>query len=215
MLRHEKDISEACPDVFEQYRFLVSKADSAFRMVERDYGACVKCRIGCSDCCHAIFGVFMIEAVHLKQGLDQLGNAEREAALLRADEADHELKEVEEKLAVFDGDPHMKAFALAKERVRCPLLDPEDKCIIYHYRPITCRVYGIPTAIQGRGRVCGKAAFEKGKTYPVYNLDAAYRGLYRLSRELIERANIGSADKASLMLSLSRVIKTPTENLLE
>jgi len=213
-LRQEKDIIEAFPDVFGQYRFLVSKADSAFEAVERDHRDCVKCRTGCSDCCHAVFGVFIVEAVSLRFHFLKLGDRDQKAALLRADRAEEELGELEKKLSLFDDDPHVKSFALAKERVRCPLLDQEDRCIVYEHRPITCRVYGIPTAIHGSAHVCGKAGFEKGKSYPVYNLDVAYKALYRLSCELMRRlGREDSEEKASLMLSVSSVISSQIKEL--
>ncbi|MBW1997981.1 MAG: YkgJ family cysteine cluster protein [Deltaproteobacteria bacterium] len=205
---------EAFPDVFGQYRFLVSKADSAFEAVERDHRDCVKCRTGCSDCCHAVFGVFIVEAVSLRFHFLKLGDRDQKAALLRADRAEEELGELEKKLSLFDDDPHVKSFALAKERVRCPLLDQEDRCIVYEHRPITCRVYGIPTAIHGSAHVCGKAGFEKGKSYPVYNLDVAYKALYRLSCELMRRlGREDSEEKASLMLSVSSVISSQIKEL--
>ncbi|MBW2065337.1 MAG: YkgJ family cysteine cluster protein [Deltaproteobacteria bacterium] len=215
MLHQEKDIIDAFPDVFEQYRFLVSKADFAFEEVERDHRDCVKCRTGCSDCCYAVFGVFIVEAVNLRFHFLQLEDPDRKAALRRADKAERELREVERKLSVFDDDPHVKSFALAKERVRCPLLDQEDRCIVYDHRPITCRVYGMPTAIHGNAHVCGKAGFEKGKSYPVYKLDVAYKVLYRLSRELMRRlGRENSEEKASLMLSVSNVISNQIKELL-
>jgi hypothetical protein len=103
---------------------------------------------------------------------------------------------------------------LSKERVRCPLLNQKEECIIYPHRPITCRVYGIPTAIQGQARVCGKAAFEKGESYPTFDLDACYKELYRLSKELLVQMGQSDMEKASLLISVSKVLKTPLEEII-
>ena len=82
----------------------------------------------------------------------------------------------------------MRGYSLAKARIRCPLLNDNNECILYPYRPITCRVYGIPTMIQGVPRVCGKAGFKKEQSYPTFNLDGVHRELFELSKELLERA---------------------------
>lgn len=198
-------------DLFDQYQKLACKADEAFRKVEKEHPSCVKCRVRCSDCCHAVFGVFAIEAVVLKERFDLLPKKTRRAALLRADSADRELRKLEVRMQMSEDDPQMKAMVLAKARVPCPLLNQSQECILYHDRPITCRVYGIPTAIRGKGHVCGKGAFEKGKIYPTFDLDAVYASLYHLSWEYLERKGNQDPEAASLLLSVSRVIKSPTE----
>jgi len=138
----------------------------------------------------------------------------RREAFLRADKSDKDLRVIEEKLKVYEDDPQMNSFALSKERVRCPLLDQNEECILYPYRPITCRVYGIPTAIQGKAHVCGKATFEKGGTYPTFDLDAVYGELYRQSRELIQKCGQADMERASLLISVSKAIKTPVKDFI-
>ena len=133
---------------------------------------------------------------------------------MRADKADIELQKVEERLRAFEADPHMKSYALAKERVRCPLLDQNDECVLYPQRPITCRVYGIPTAIQGKARVCGKAAFKRGESYPTFDLDACYQELYQLSKDLLMMSGECNMEKASLLISVSKILKTPMEDII-
>ena len=39
----------------------------------------------------------------------------------------------------------------ARIKCRCPLLGDDDRCLLYQARPITCRLYGVPTAIAGQG----------------------------------------------------------------
>ncbi len=73
----------------------------------------------------------------------------------------------------------------ASARIRCPLLSDRGACILYEYRPITCRLYGIPTSIRGMGSTCGKSGFEKGRTYPTVNWDAIHERLFRLSVQLL------------------------------
>jgi Fe-S-cluster containining protein len=201
-------------DLFDKYKQLVAKGDEAFETIERDHGSCVKCKVGCSDCCHAIFGLFLIEAAYIQKQFNKLDRKMRREILSNAEKYEKALQKVEERLETHEGDPYMKSYALSKERVRCPLLNKDDECIIYPHRPITCRVYGIPTAIQGKARVCGKAAFERGESYPTFDLDGCYQELFRLSKELLVQMGESNMEKASLLISVAKVLKTPLEDLI-
>lgn len=201
--------------LFRSYELLADKADDVFQKMEKEHGTCIRCERHCSDCCHAVFGLFLIEAVYLKQHFDQIDEERKRQAFLRGEVADRDLEKLQNKLKTFENDPHMQTYTLARERIRCPLLDDQDECILYHRRPITCRVYGIPTKIQGKVRVCGKAGFKEGETYPVFDLDGAYRDLFVLSKELLDEAGIDNLDKASLLISMSKAIRTPLDDLIK
>ncbi|HEJ83372.1 MAG TPA: hypothetical protein ENO25_02285, partial [Desulfobacteraceae bacterium] len=167
--------------LFEPYNSIVSRADYAFQRMKGEFPACIRCRPHCSDCCHAVFGLFLIEAVFLKHDFDQLCEEKKKAALKRGQDADRELVKLERTIAEFEHDPQMRTYAIGKARIRCPLLDDQNECILYSYRPITCRVYGIPTMVQAVPRVCGKTDFKKEQAYPVFNLDGVHRELHALS----------------------------------
>lgn len=200
--------------LFRNYEFLVDKADRAFQRMQKEHGSCIKCERHCSDCCYALFGLFLIEAGYLKQQFDQLRREEIKAALLRCNKAERDLKRLEKMLEAHEDDPNMQAYTLARERIRCPLLEENEGCILYPYRPITCRVYGIPIKIQGKARVCGKAGFEKGEYYPLFDLDGIYKDLFILSRELLDGAEKGDPEKASLLISVSKAISLPLDELI-
>ncbi|KJS17145.1 MAG: hypothetical protein VR69_06545 [Peptococcaceae bacterium BRH_c4b] len=202
-------------DLFEAYEILAARADNSFREVEKEYGDCIKCRVQCSDCCHSVFGLFAIEAAYLSHHFGRLDRKFRREALTRAGKTDLELLDMEKRLREAHGeDAEAMLRAIARERVRCPLLNEEDKCALYEHRPITCRVYGIPTVISGKLHACWQGGFEKGKPYPAFDLDGMYRELYGLSKELFARAGQGDSDRASLLLSVSKSITTPVEELL-
>ena len=200
--------------LFHSYEFLVDRADKAFKEMEKEHGACIKCERHCSDCCHAVFGLFAIEAAYLKQHFDLLDSKECREALQRCNDVDRDLKRLEIKLQTHEDDPQMQASLIAKERIRCPLLDDNLECILYPHRPITCRVYGIPAKIQGKAHVCGQAAFKKGGYYPSFDLDGAYRDLFNLSKEFLKIAGNKDCNKASLLISVSKVISTPLDDLI-
>ncbi len=201
--------------LFEPYDRLVSRADKSFERVAREHPDCIACEPGCADCCHAVFGLFLVEAVFLKNDFDRLGEGEKAAAIERSVVAEKELKTLERTLAEFKGDHRMSAYSMAKTKIRCPLLGEDDACILYDYRPITCRVYGIPTMVMGIPRICGTARFKKDGAYPIFNMDGIQKELFQLSTDLLE--NVGSEDakaKASLLISVPKIIRTPVEDLV-
>jgi Fe-S-cluster containining protein len=200
--------------LFQNYESLVAKADQAFHKMQKEYGAHIKCKIHCSDCCHAIFGLFLIEAAYLQRHFKGLSIKEKRAALLRGENSEKEHRELEKKLKLYGNDPQMSSYSIGRERIRCPLLNDHQECILYVYRPITCRVYGIPLVIQGKAHVCWNAGFKKGEPYPTFNLDEVQRELYLLSGELLDRAGRKDSQKASLLISVAKAIKTPIKDLL-
>jgi Fe-S-cluster containining protein len=200
-------------DLFQTYELLVDKAEAAFQEMQKEHGSCIKCEAHCSDCCHAVFGLFLIEAGNLKEHFDKLTDEEKKAALVRCEQAEKSLERLQNMLREHEGDPQMQAYIMSRERIPCPLLKEDQECALYLHRPITCRVYGIPTKVQGKARVCWKSEFKKDERYPVFDLDGAYRELYFLSTELLKGAG-EDTEKASLLISVSKAITTPLKDLL-
>lgn len=205
----------ALKDLFREYELLAARADQAFSDMQKEYGSCISCGVRCSDCCHSVFGLFLIESVYINYHFNKLDRKTRREAAPRLDRADRELIGVEKRLQAFGHDPRAKALAMARERVRCPLLDSEEKCALYDYRPITCRVYGIPTVINGAVHACWKAGFEKGRHYPAFDLDGVYREMYGLSKKVLAKFGKRDMERASLLVSVSKSIKTPCKELIE
>ena len=200
--------------LFRSYDLLVDKADQAFQENRNLHGARMACELHCADCCHAVFGLFLIEAAILKHHFDRLDGEKKKEVLLRCNETERGLKRLEKKLERYGEDPETQVSILAKERIQCPLLDDNNECILYAHRPITCRVYGIPTKIQGKARACGKAAFEKGVSYPVFDLDAAYGSLHALSREFLSEQGGKDPAKAAYLISVPRAFCASLDELI-
>lgn len=201
--------------LFRDYEFLVDQAEKAFQEVVGKYDACIRCERGCTDCCHAVFGLFHIEAAYIQSQFSALPLSIRTPAFERCREAEKKLEALSRRFEEGRGDPQKQVQALAIERVRCPLLDASGDCILYSHRPITCRVYGIPTYIQGKSRVCGKANFEQGKKYPVFDLEGTYRQLHRLSMALLGDSGCEDLEKASLLISVPKALTIPVEKLMK
>jgi Fe-S-cluster containining protein len=202
------------PQLLRSYELLADRADRSFAAMVQERGESVKCRQGCSDCCHAVFGLFLIEAAYVQNHFYQLDPEVQKACLLRCNEMERGLRRLEKKMQLHQEDPQMQNHIMAAERIRCPLLNEEQDCVLYTHRPITCRVYGMPTRIHGKARVCGKSGFQAGGSYRAFDLDGVYRSLYGLSLELVRDSGKEDPEKASLLISLSKVITTPLELLI-
>lgn len=176
--------------IFAKYEALVAEADALFERVRSLHPDCVTCGLGCSDCCHAMFDLSLVEAMYLngKFAASFDFGPERSAILERASDADRHAYRIKRRMyreSEKGRDPNELLAEAARERVRCPLLGEGDTCVGYAYRPITCRLYGIPTAIGGKGHTCGKTGFRQGERYPTVAMDKIQDRLAELSREIV------------------------------
>ncbi|OQY60532.1 MAG: hypothetical protein B6245_00985 [Desulfobacteraceae bacterium 4572_88] len=198
---------------FKRYEELLIMADTVFDRVGKEYPQCVKCGIGCSDCCNALFDLTLIEALYVNHHFNrQFEGREKEQLTERANRSDRDICKIK-KQAYRDFEAGRKSEneileALAEKRVRCPLLNDEEKCDLYEYRPVTCRFYGVPTSIGGQGHTCGISAFEKGEQYPTVNLDIVHRKLYEISAELVKSLKTGYVKMADMLVPLSMAMIT-------
>ena len=207
-------------ELFSEYSTIARKADLLFKSIQEKYPMSVKCRVRCCDCCHAIFGVFPIEAAYINHHFNRLERKARRDVLRRAEKAEAEMLKAKDTLKVFEDDPKMKVFGLGKQRVRCPLLQDSEECVLYENRPIICRVYGVPYSLKKDKKelsyVCGMSDFEEKVSYPAVKLDNIYQELVRLSTDLLTEAGyLNPAAKANLMLPLERVVRMPFEDIMK
>lgn len=200
--------------IFQRYEALAAEADRAFGRMQEEYGTLVRCRQGCADCCHALFGLFLVEAAYLQERFRGLARKDRREILLRSRRAARKIGRMQEKWRARKGNSRGESGDLERERVRCPLLNDDLECDLYPFRPITCRVYGIPTVIHGRGHVCGMSGFGRGGSYPSFDMDRVQRELHFLSREMLTETPEGDPGKASLLVSVSGALETTPRDLI-
>ena len=176
---------------FSRYETLVSEVDKIFNAMQEAHKDCVRCKTYCSDCCYAVFDVTLIEAFYMNYHFNNaLTRKERRAIVKRAETADRQYYQIKQKLQkmyIHQGkSPEDVLSRLAEERVPCPLLNSKKLCDLYESRPITCRVYGIPTSIGGVTHICRESGFKEGTAYPTVNLDTMNDRLFQLSEELLQ-----------------------------
>ncbi|MBQ4567242.1 MAG: YkgJ family cysteine cluster protein [Desulfovibrio sp.] len=199
--------------IFASYESLRDEADKLFARIRQDFPQCVTCKEGCSDCCHALFDLSLVEAMYINRAFEQAfpHGPQRSAILSRASETDRHLTRLKRDLYRAEKAGESPAAIMdraAQIRLRCPLLDDDDRCLLYDARPITCRVYGVPTAIAGRGHVCGFSAFEQGQGYPTVYLDKLHSRLEVLSKDLGKAVNSRFSELHETYVPLSMALIT-------
>jgi len=181
-------MNEAFKPFFEQYEALSASVVRAFETVKSQYPDCVKCKPLCSDCCYALFDLTLIEALYINERFRGKYSGEPLEILTercnRIDRTLYKKKKSAYKAAESGKEEDEILNEMAEIRVRCPMLNDAQMCDIYEFRPLTCKLYGIPTAIGGKGYTCGLSAFEKGEKYPTANLDMIQNKLLQLSADL-------------------------------
>lgn len=197
---------------FNKYEALLKQADEIFRQIEETYPENVTCKIGCSDCCHALFDLTLIEALYINVRFNkELEENKQRQIIEKANRADREIYRLKRKAFKTFNSGVAEAEILemmAKERVRCPLLNETEQCDLYPYRPITCRYYGLPTQIGGTVHICGKTGFVTGEKYTTVRMDRVQQKLYELSKELTDSLKSRYVQLSEILLPLSMAILT-------
>jgi len=197
---------------FKRYEALLQMADDVFARMKREFPDEVRCRTGCADCCYALFDLTVIEALYINQKFQHELSADQKERLLekanRADRSIHKIKKTAYKELKAGKSENEILTDLAKERIRCPLLNDQELCDLYRYRPITCRFYGVPTCIGGAGHTCGESGFQAGQKYPTVNLDLIHQKLHQLSSELVQDMKSKHVNMADMLVPLSMALLT-------
>lgn len=197
---------------FVKYEAVVGMVDQVFDRVKKEFPKEVFCREKCSDCCYAIFDLTLIEALYLNHKFNEIFSGNEKADFIAiADKTDRALTKMKRDAykKVKEGADQLEIVAkMSQERVRCPLLGENNLCRMYEYRPITCRVYGIPTSTAGASHICGRTNFVQGKAYPTLNMDKIYTQLQLLSAELVKDINSTNIRMHELLIPVSMAMVT-------
>jgi len=197
---------------FKRYEKLVEASDQIFKQVRQTHPDCVKCYTGCSDCCNALFDLTLIEAMYINHHFNKkYTGKEKDLFIEKCNTADRKTYKLK-KTAYKDFKSKMNEteilMKIAKARVRCPLLNDQQMCDLYEYRPITCRTYGIPTSIGGIGHTCGLSEFKEGISYPTLNIDKLQQQLYAISNDFTNSINTKHPKIKEILVPVSMAILT-------
>lgn len=197
---------------FVKYEALVEMADAIFSRVKTEYPKEVFCREKCSDCCYAIFDLTLIEALYIKDRfLKKFSGKPKNDLIEIADKTDRALARMKRDafMEVRKGADELEIVGkMSMERVRCPLLGKNDLCVMYESRPITCRVYGIPTSTAGKSHICGRTNFKQGEPYPTLNMDKIYTQLQLFSAQLVKDIHSANIRMHEMLIPVSMTLLT-------
>jgi Fe-S-cluster containining protein len=106
------------------------------------------CHQGCSACCRGLFDITLLDAFLLREGFAQLPEASRQQVLGRCRPRLTELRQRWPQLQppyLLNRLPDDSWQSMPEEDTTpCPLLDAHGLCLVYDYRPMTCRLHGLP-----------------------------------------------------------------------
>jgi Fe-S-cluster containining protein len=184
---------------------LFGEMNRAYETVAGQYGFLCN---GCADncCLTRFYHHTLLEYLYLVEGLLTLESDVRQRIKKQA---------LTVSAGMADADRDGEAF-----RIMCPL-NRNERCVLYHYRPMICRLHGIPHELQRPGgnliRNPGCDEFfnqcrEGGKTdYFRFDRTPFYRQMATLEQEL--RKETGYSDK--IKLTIAQMLVTITDNAYE
>jgi Fe-S-cluster containining protein len=197
---------------FEKYKTLVDKVDSVFEIMKKKYPEEVRCAPGCTDCCYALFDLTLIEALYVNHRFQKnFSGARKEQLLEKANRVDRKTYKI--KKAAYKAKQEGKGEEeiiedVGKERIGCAMLNDENLCDIYDFRPIACRLDGIPVAVGGKGRTCPLSGFSSGQSYPTLNRDILHEQLLAISAELVAAIRTKYTRMGEILVPLSMALIT-------
>lgn len=135
--------------ILQNYGALLSTVDRWFNRCLSVSPDKIKCVQGCSECCRALFDITLLDAWFLKSGFDRLDEYTKQEALGKAVKRLHSLQNVwpdfdKPYLLNIKPEEEWEELMPDEDETLCPLLSTEGKCLVYEYRPMTCRLHGIP-----------------------------------------------------------------------
>ncbi len=137
--RHVVDLS----DFFNEYEGLIQEIEDAWQKVEKEGKEVVRCGRDTDQCCRHYFDLWLIECVYLMNKINiNLKLKERHEIIERAVTTTCRLKEG---LGAWRGTliDQARENVYRSEDLCCPL-DVDGKCLAYDFRPVRCRLYGLP-----------------------------------------------------------------------
>jgi len=182
----------------DRLKQIYAAMDSAYNRAAEHYGfVCDGCRDNC--CRTRFYHHTVIEYIYLIEGLDRLTPEKQNEVRLRA------LTVVEE---MAEADHHAAAV-----RLMCPL-NFHELCILYPYRPMICRLHGVPHELQRPGQnpvyAPGCENFDRrrgGQSYFKFDRTPFYRQVAMLEQEA--RQALGVTGK--IRMTVAEMILTDAE----
>jgi Fe-S-cluster containining protein len=147
--RTQAAVTEPENFILHEYKQLLQKADEWFCSLREKYAGKVRCGRGCSGCCYGLFDISLPDAFVVAAAFGALPEKIRSTVLHSALQIQEKIREPLDEVSqpfllhTFSQD-RIDEIVNSIADVRCPFLGPSDECLIYHQRPLACRLKGFP-----------------------------------------------------------------------
>jgi len=136
-------------DILNRYGSLLAEVDAWFSRCSELYPDRIACAKGCSECCRSLFDITILDAATLKNGYEKLPEEVRNSVRSRAEERLELIRSIWPEFAhpyVLNYRPESDWQELMRDddETPCLLLDDSGECLLYDFRPMTCRLHGLP-----------------------------------------------------------------------
>jgi len=142
------------PPSQEARRRLFQHAEGWFQRGRAALLESLPCRQGCTRCCYGAFAITLLDQLELQQGLQALSPPIQDNIRARAQS---QMKTMEEAFPRLHQSPYVDEWKEGEldglvtrfSELPCPALDSDGRCLVYAYRPLTCRMMGLPVESAG------------------------------------------------------------------
>lgn len=136
-------------EILTQYATLLARVDEWFSGCISQFPGEIACGKGCSACCRGLFDITLLDAQFLRRGFELLPEGIRCNVLHRAEKRLSTIRASWPEFAVpfilnCRPDEEWAEVMPDDDETPCVLLGPDGLCSIYNYRPMTCRLHGLP-----------------------------------------------------------------------
>lgn len=133
----------------DKYAHLLAEVDAWFNSCLTHHQEQIICVKGCSKCCRGLFDITMLDGALLKRGFDLLSAEMQDTLRLKARER---IKVIQALWPEFEqpfilnshSEDEIEELMASDNDTPCLLLDENGLCLLYEYRPMTCRLHGLP-----------------------------------------------------------------------
>jgi protein-tyrosine phosphatase len=133
---------------FIEYEALVQKIDEDVKTAGKTKGGISRCGLETDECCFQYVDLRLIEVIYLNNKMNRTLKSNVRSEVIQAAVEVHKKTRALQRVSENKGDDaeaNKKNLMAAynKEKILCPL-NRASKCCLYPYRPIRCRIYGVP-----------------------------------------------------------------------
>lgn len=135
--------------LLKRYAELLNEVDGWFNRSLAEHQDLILCGRGCSACCRGFFDITLLDAVYLRFGFENLPpdvkKMLQQKAVVSLDKISLNVPAFQHPW-IFNEIPETEWETIMPENdeTPCLLLSDDGLCRLYDYRPMTCRLNGIP-----------------------------------------------------------------------